>query len=95
MLLLNAFLTVRAGQPASHQKLGREKFTDAVIKAVSNANEHVVFLLRGNFARSKKVLIDTSKHLVLESPHPSPFSVHSGFFGNNHFHRTNEYLEKH
>lgn len=95
VLLLNAFLTVRAGQPASHQKLGREHFTDAVIKAVSDTNEHVVFLLRGNFARSKKVLIDTSKHLVLESPHPSPFSVHSGFFGNNHFSKTNEYLETH
>lgn len=92
VLLLNAFLTVRANEPASHQKIWWELFTDAVIKTISDQKEHVVFLLWGNFARSKKVLIDSSKHLILESPHPSPFSVHSGFFGSKHFSKTNEYL---
>ncbi len=66
-----------------------------MIKHISDEKEHVVFLLRGNFAKGKKVLIDTSKHLVLESPHPSPFSVHSGFFGSAQFSKCNEYLSKH
>lgn len=92
VLLLNAILTVRANQPASHQQLGWQQFTDTVIRAVSDQREHVVFMLWGNFAKGKKVLIDTSKHLVLEAPHPSPFSVHSGFFGCKHFSQANEYL---
>lgn len=95
VLLLNAILTVRANQPASHQQLGWQQFTDSVIKAISDQREHVVFMLRGNFAKWKKTLIDTSKHLVLEAPHPSPFSVHSGFFGCKHFSQANEYLEAH
>jgi len=66
-----------------------------VIRTISEQKEHVVFMLRGNFARGKKTLIDTNKHLVLESPHPSPFSVHSGFFGSKHFSQANAYLEKH
>lgn len=95
VLLLNAFLTVRANQPASHQTLGRELFTDAVIKTISDQKEHIVFLLRWNFAKSKKSLIDTNKHLVLEATHPSPFSVHSGFFWCKHFSKTNDYLISH
>jgi len=92
ILLLNAVLTVRANQPASHQMLGWQLFTDAVIKTISDGKEHVVFLLRGNFAKSKKSLIDTTKHIVLEAAHPSPFSVHNGFFGCKHFSKTNTYL---
>lgn len=94
VLLLNAILTVRANTPASHQQIGRQQFTDAVIQHISNEKEHVVFMLWGNFARGKKILIDTTKHLVLEAPHPSPFSVHSGFFGCKHFSKANDYLEK-
>jgi uracil-DNA glycosylase len=94
VLLLNATLTVEARKPASHQKLGWEKFTDAVIKKVSGEKEHVVFLLWGNFARAKKELIDTDKHLVLEAPHPSPFSAYTGFFGCRHFSQTNTYLRR-
>lgn len=94
VFLLNAILTVVAHTPASHQGKGWEIFTDSVIKTISDNHEHIVFILWGNYARSKKVLIDTSKHLVLESPHPSPFSAHNGFFGCNHFSKCNEYLEK-
>jgi len=94
VLLLNATLSVEAGQAGSHQGMGWETFTDAVIKKISDEKEHVVFLLWGNFARSKASLIDTSKHLVLEAPHPSPFSAHSGFFGCGHFGRSNEYLRQ-
>lgn len=92
VLLLNAILTVQAGLPASHHGLWREQFTDTVIEQLSVRKSWLVFLLRGNFARSKKVLIDTTKHLVLEAPHPSPFSVHSGFFWCGHFKKTNEWL---
>jgi len=95
VLLLNAMLTVVAHQPASHQKKGWEQFTDTVIKTVSDKNEHVVFLLWGNYARSKKVLIDITKHLILEAPHPSPLSAYAGFFGCKHFSACNEYLSKH
>lgn len=95
VLLLNATLTVRAGLPGSHQGIGWEQFTDAVIQKISEEKEHVVFLLWGNYARSKKSLIDASKHLVLECSHPSPFSVERGFFGSRHFSKTNAYLEKH
>lgn len=95
VLLLNATLTVRAGQAGSHQGKGWEEFTDAVIKKLTNEREHLVFILWGNYARSKGAFIDREKHLVLESPHPSPFSAHSGFFGSKPFSQTNEYLEKH
>ena len=95
VFLLNAILTVVAHTPASHKGKGWEEFTDTVIKTISDKHEHVVFMLWGNYARNKKSLIDTSKHCVLEAPHPSPFSVHSGFFGCKHFSKCNEYLKKH
>ncbi|OGZ08117.1 MAG: uracil-DNA glycosylase [Candidatus Lloydbacteria bacterium RIFCSPHIGHO2_02_FULL_54_17] len=94
VLLLNASLTVLAGRANSHADLGWHEFTDAVIGVVSRECDHVVFLLWGNYARQKRPLIDASKHLVLESPHPSPLSAHKGFFGNDHFKKANEYLEK-
>lgn len=92
ILLLNATLTVEHKSPASHQGQGWEIFTDQVIQTISDKKAHVVFLLWGNFARSKKSLIDTQKHLVLESAHPSPFSAHNGFLGNQHFSKTNTWL---
>ena len=95
VLLLNSVLTVRAHQPASHQGKGWEMFTDAVLKAVNNKDEHVVFILWGGFARKKKSLIDTDKHTVIESAHPSPLSAYSGFFGSRPFSKTNEALKKH
>jgi uracil-DNA glycosylase len=95
VLLLNATLTVRARQAGSHQNKGWEQFTDAVIKTLSDKREHLVFILWGNYARSKKTLIDWEKHCVIESPHPSPFSAHNGFFGSKPFSKANEYLEVH
>jgi uracil-DNA glycosylase len=95
VLLLNATLTVQSGQPASHQKFGWEMCTDTIIKTISEEKEHVVFLLWGNYARAKKSLVDTTRHLVLEAPHPSPLSAHTGFFGCRHFSKTNVYLKKH
>jgi uracil-DNA glycosylase len=94
VLLLNATLTVRAAQPGSHQKKGWEQFTDAAIKKLSDEREHLVFMLWGNYAKAKKELIDTNKHLVLEAAHPSPYSAHSGFFGCKHFSKANEYLRE-
>jgi uracil-DNA glycosylase len=94
VLLLNAILTVRAGEPASHAKIGWEQFTDAVIKTISDKKEGIVFLLWGNFAKSKKLLIDTKKHFVLEASHPSPLGAHKGFFGCKHFSKTNDILKK-
>ena len=94
VLLLNATLTVRANQPGSHQKMGWENFTDAVIKSLSEKRIGLVFLLWGRFAQAKEILIDKSKHHILKAPHPSPFSVHSGFFGCKHFSKTNELLKK-
>lgn len=94
VLLLNTTLTVEAGKAASHQKRGWEEFTDAVIQKLSVEGNHLVFLLWGAPAQRKGRLIDRSKHLVLESPHPSPLSAYRGFFGNNHFIQTNEYLLK-
>ncbi len=91
VLLLNAILTVRSGEAASHSKIGWEEFTDAVIRYISDNCEGVVFLLWGNFARSKSVLIDRSKHCVLEAAHPSPLA-RGAFFGCRHFSGTNEYL---
>lgn len=95
VLLLNATLTVRAGEPGSHQKRGWEQFTDGAIKTLSDEREHLVFILWGNYARAKKDLIDMNKHLVLEAPHPSPFSAHTGFFGCRHFSKANAYLQTH
>lgn len=95
VLLLNTVLTVRAHQANSHKDKGWETFTDSIIKKISAKREHVVFILWGANARSKKTLIDNSKHLVLESVHPSPLSAYNGFFGCGHFIKTNEYLIKH
>ncbi len=94
VFLLNSILTVVAHTPASHKEKGWEEFTDTVIKTISDKGGHVVFILWGNYARSKKGLINESKHLILESPHPSPFSAHSGFFGCKHFSKCNKYLKK-
>ena len=96
VLLLNATLTVRAHQAGSHQRKGWEEFTDAAIRALSAERSHLVFILWGGYARSKKALIDASKHLVLESVHPSPLSANrGGWFGNHHFSRCNDYLKAH
>ncbi|MDO4725845.1 MAG: uracil-DNA glycosylase [Porphyromonadaceae bacterium] len=93
VLLLNATLTVRANKPGSHQNKGWEQFTDAVIQAISDKKEGVVFLLWGNYAKQKGAKIDRTKHLVLESGHPSPMSANKGYwFGNKHFSKTNNYL---
>lgn len=94
VLMLNAMLTVRAKEPASHRKIGWENFTDATIKTVSDQTEHTVFLLWGRFAQNKAALIDSNKHLVLKAAHPSPFSAHNGFFGCKHFSKTNAYLHQ-
>ena len=95
VLLLNTALTVRAHQANSHAKCGWAWFTDNVIKIVSEQKENVVFILWGGNARSKKPLIDGSKHLILECAHPSPLSAYNGFFGCKHFSKTNEFLIKH
>ncbi len=94
VLLLNSLLTVRAHKAFSHKGKGWEEFTDGVIKKVSSLTSGVVFMLWGSASRSKKTLIDTTKHLVLESVHPSPLSAYNGFFGCNHFIKANEYLTK-
>ena len=95
VLLLNATLTVRAQEAGSHQKKGWEKFTDRIIELLSIKKQHVVFLLWGGYAKKKAKLIDTSKHLILTSGHPSPLSANRGYwFGNKHFSRTNEYLKE-
>ena len=94
--LLNATLTVRAHQAGSHQRHGWERFTDAAISRLSEGRDHLVFILWGGYARSKASLIDRSRHLVLESVHPSPLSANrGGWFGNHHFSRCNEYLAGH
>lgn len=95
VLLLNATLTVCAGRAGSHQDRGWEIFTDAVIHALSEEREHLVFILWGNYAKQKGAHIDRSKHLVLEAPHPSPFSASSGFFGCKHFSKADDYLITH
>jgi uracil-DNA glycosylase len=92
VLLLNATLTVRAKKPGSHQNQGWENFTTAVIETISREKTGIVFILWGNYAKQKGNIIDRQKHLCLESPHPSPFSAHSGFFGKKHFSQTNTYL---
>ncbi|MHA7111107.1 uracil-DNA glycosylase [Sunxiuqinia elliptica] len=95
VLLLNATLTVRAAQAGSHQKKGWETFTDAVIDKVNQLKENVVFILWGSYAIRKGEFIDQNKHLVLTSVHPSPLSASRGFFGNNHFSKTNSFLVEH
>ena len=96
VLLLNATLTVRAHQAGSHQRHGWERFTDAAISRLSEGRDHLVFILWGGYARSKASLIDRSRHLVLESVHPSPLSANrGGWFGNHHFSRCNDYLAEH
>ncbi len=95
VLLLNASLTVRAHQAASHAKIGWQRFTDAAIKALSDNRQNLVFLLWGNYAIAKESLIDHEKHLILKTVHPSPLSASRGFFGCHHFSKTNEYLINH
>ncbi len=95
VLLLNTVLTVRAHQANSHKGKGWEEFTDGVIKKISKNTKDVVFLLWGANARSKKQLIDSKRHLILECAHPSPLSAYNGFFGCGHFTKANEYLIKH
>jgi uracil-DNA glycosylase len=93
ILLLNAFLTVRANEPASHSKIGWEHFTNAVIKKLSEEKDGLIFILWGRFAQNKESLIDDFKHHILKAAHPSPLSVYNGFYGCKHFSRTNQILE--
>ncbi|KKS32864.1 MAG: Uracil-DNA glycosylase 2 [Candidatus Collierbacteria bacterium GW2011_GWB2_42_12] len=95
VLLLNATLTVRAHQAGSHQNKGWEQFTDAIIHHLAESKENLVFILWGNYAQRKGSFIDTQKHLVIKSAHPSPLSAHNGFFGSQPFSKTNEYLIAH
>ena len=95
VLLLNATLTVRAGNAGSHQRRGWETFTDAAIRILAEKRENLVFILWGSYAQQKGAFIDRNRHLVLTSPHPSPLSAYAGFFGNHHFTLTNDYLAKH
>lgn len=94
VLLLNATLTVVAHSPGSHQEKGWEQFTDASVKALSQKRKNIVFMLWGSYAKRKGEIIDRKKHLVLEAPHPSPFSADRGFFGCKHFSQANKYLRK-
>ena len=93
VLLLNATLTVKAHEPNSHKDLGWEKFTDFIIKEISDKKENVVFVLWGAFAQKKEELINSSKHFILKSPHPSPFSVYRGFYGSQPFSKINNFLQ--
>ena len=95
VLLLNATLTVRAHQAGSHQNRGWEAFTDAVIHHLAEEREHIVFILWGAYAQRKGAFIGRTRHLVLQSPHPSPLSAHRGFFGDHHFCQANQYLTAH
>jgi len=92
VFLLNASLTVRAGEPMSHAKIGWATFTDTVIQKIAEQKANVVFLLWGKFAQEKRRFVDEEKHLVLRSVHPSPLSAHAGFLGCKHFSKTNQYL---
>jgi len=94
VLLLNSVLTVERGRAGSHQGQGWERFTDSVVLHLNEKKDGLVFLLWGSYAHKKGQIIDTCKHLVLKSPHPSPLSAHRGFFGNRHFSRANAYLEE-
>ncbi len=93
VLLLNSVLTVEMGQAASHRDRGWEQFTDAVVRVVNERAEPVVFMLWGSYAQKKAAFVDTSRHLVLKAPHPSPLSAHNGFFGCRHFSQANAFLE--
>lgn len=93
VLLLNATLTVVAGQAGSHQRQGWESFTDKVIEVLNEQRQHLVFILWGSYAQKKGSIIDESRHCVIRSPHPSPLSAHRGFFGSKPFSRTNAYLQ--
>ncbi|WP_163930584.1 uracil-DNA glycosylase [Paraferrimonas sp. SM1919] len=95
VLLLNSVLTVEKASPNSHKDIGWSQFTDSVIKAISDSQHNVVFVLWGGFAKKKAKLIDASKHLVLTGPHPSPLSAYRGFFGCQHFSKINDYLAEH
>ena len=95
VLLLNATLTVRAGQAGSHQGRGWEEFTDAAIRELNAGRDGLVFILWGGYAKKKGAIIDRSRHLVLSSAHPSPLSAYNGFFGNHHFSLTNKWLVEH
>ncbi len=95
VLLLNASLTVEANQPNSHSTIGWHRFTDAVIRKISQDRDRIVFMLWGKFAQGKQDLIDTTKHLVLKAAHPSPFSAYNGFFGSHHFSKANNWLREH
>lgn len=92
VLLLNATLTVRAANAGSHQNKGWEPFTDSIIRALNDRHDHLVFMLWGSYAQKKGAFIDRKRHLVLQSPHPSPLSAHRGFLGNGHFKKANDYL---
>ena len=94
VLLLNSVLTVLKDIPTSHSKIGWQEYTDAIIKKLNEREKPIVFILWGNYARSKKNLITNKRHYIIESPHPSPFSVNSGFFGSRPFSKTNEFLKK-
>ena len=93
VLLLNAVLTVQGGQAASHQGKGWERFTDAIVGLLNKEQEGLIFMLWGSYAQKKGAIVDRDRHLVLQSPHPSPLSASRGFFGNHHFSRANSYLE--
>ena len=93
VLLLNSILTVQAKTPGSHQKIGWETFTNAAIKALSDERENIVFILWGRYAQDKESIIDSKKHYIIKSPHPSPFSAHKGFFGSKPFSKSNTYLQ--
>ena len=94
IFLLNSVLTVEEYSPASHSNVGWQDFTDYIIETISRKNNNVVFVLWGSYARSKKTLIDSSRHKIIESPHPSPLSAYRGFFGSKVFSRINSYLEE-
>jgi uracil-DNA glycosylase len=94
VLLLNSILTVEPHKPASHRKIGWEEYTDEIIREINDKKENIVFILWGNYAQEKCTYIDRDKHLIIKSPHPSPFSARKGFFGSKPFSRCNRYLEK-
>ena len=94
VLLLNSILTVESGSPGSHKDFGWEEFTNQIIKALSDKKTNLVFILWGAYAQSKKILIDSSKHFIIATPHPSPLSAHRGFFGSKPFSKTNDFLRK-
>ncbi len=94
VLLLNSIMTVEKSKPLSHKKIGWETFTDEIIKKISNKNEPVIFVLWGNYAKSKKILINAEKHIIIESTHPSPLSATRGFFNSQPFSKINKHLNQ-